>query len=150
MSQTSRKQKWKPPPDDKKPIFLRSELDDYGLDVYEFRVLAHIARRQGKGKDDTPKGCFARQKTIAETCNMSPRRAQDALRVLCGAGLIERQQRDGTTNIYTIAPASQWKPPSELEEIRKTWKFTEMQQAKEVSEGSNSSSDDSLSDKLAS
>lgn len=81
---------------------------------------------------------------------MSPRKAQDALRVLCGAGLIERQERDGTTNIYTIAPASQWKPPSAIETIRKTWKFTETKQAKDTTKGSNSPSDNDLSDKLAS
>lgn len=135
MSQSSSSQsKWKHPPDDKKPIFLRSELDDYGLDVYEFRVLAHISRRQGKGKDNKPKGCYAKQKTIAKTCNMSPRKAQDVLRVLCGAGLIERKEREGTTNIYMLAPASQWKHPSELEKIRKTWKFTETKQAEDSTE----------------
>jgi DNA-binding MarR family transcriptional regulator len=144
MSQSSRKQKWNPPPDDKKPIFLRSELDDYGLDVYEFRVLAHIARRQGK------QGCYSKQKTIAETCNMSPRKAQDVLRVLCGAGLIQRQERDGTTNIYTLAPASKWKHPSELEKIRKTWKFTEIEQMKGFTENGFPELTADLLDELAS
>ncbi|MGD2180239.1 helix-turn-helix domain-containing protein [Lusitaniella coriacea] len=145
MSQnSSRKQNWKQPPDDKKPIFLRSELDDYGLNVYEFRVLAHIARRQGK------RGCFSKQKTIAETCKMSPRKAQDVLRVLCGAGLIEREERDGTTNIYTLAPASQWKHPSELGKIRKTWKFTETKQAKDTTKDTSLDGKTSLSNELAS
>ena len=131
MVQSSRKSKWNPPPDDKASIFLRSELDDYGLDVYEFRVLAHIARRQGKGKNNTTGSCFAKQKTIAETCQMSHRKAQDVLRVLCGAGLVERQERDGTTNLYRIAPPSQWQPPSLLPEIRKNWKFKDMEPAKQ-------------------
>jgi hypothetical protein len=29
------------------PIFIHSELDDLGLDPYEFRVYARIARRAG-------------------------------------------------------------------------------------------------------
>jgi hypothetical protein len=74
MPPTSRfPKKWKPPEDDKKSvIFVRSELDDYGLDVYEFRVLAHVARQEERNKLGKSKGCYARQKTIAETC-LNPR-----------------------------------------------------------------------------
>lgn len=116
---------WTHPPDTKPPIFVRSELDDYGLDVYEFRVLAHISRRQGKTKDGNTKGCYSKQKTIAEACGMSHRKAQDVLRVLCGIGLIEREQREGTTNLYKLAPASKWKHPKFLPRIREEWKFSD-------------------------
>ncbi|MEA5583121.1 helix-turn-helix domain-containing protein [Nodularia harveyana UHCC-0300] len=110
---------WKPMTDDKNVIFVRSDLDDYGLDVYEFRVLGHIARREGKKKDGTAKGCFAKQKTIAEVCSMSHRKAQDVLRILCEIGMIEKEVRQGTTNVYKLTLPSTWKDPSKLSEIRK-------------------------------
>lgn len=116
---TNQEKSWKPGPDDKTPIFIRSELDDYGLDVYEFRILAHIARREGKKLDGKNKGCFAKQKTIAEVCGMSHRKAQDALRVLHEVGLIEKEERQGSTNVYRLAFPSQWKHPASLDEIRK-------------------------------
>ncbi len=115
-----KEKKWTPLPDDKSAIFVRSDVDEYGLDVYEFRVLGHIARREGKKKEDgTRKGCYAKQKTIAETCNMSHRKAQDVLRVLCEIGMIEKETRQGTTNIYKLTLPSTWKDPSELDAIRK-------------------------------
>jgi hypothetical protein len=124
MAPTSRSlKKWKPPGDDKKSvIFLRSELDDYGLDVYEFRVLAHVARREGKNKEGKSKGCYARQKTIAETCGMSHRKAQSVLSILCEAGLLEIERQTGSTNIYKVAPPSKWKHPENLPGIRKRCK----------------------------
>lgn len=124
MAPTSRSlKKWKPPEDDKKSvIFVRSELDDYGLDVYEFRVLAHVARREGRNKQGKSKGCYARQKTIAETCGMSHRKAQSVLSILCEAGLLEIERQTGSTNIYKVAPASKWKHPEDLPKIRARYK----------------------------
>lgn len=121
MSPKSKQEKkWKPMPDDKNVIFVRSDLDEYGLDVYEFRVLGHIARREGRKKDGgTREGCFARQKTIAEACGMSHRKAQDVLRILYEIGMIEKEMRQGTTNIYKLTLPSTWKDPSKLSEIRK-------------------------------
>lgn len=115
----SKEEKWKPLSDEKVAIFIRSDLDDYGLDVYEFRVLGHIARREGKKKDGTSKGCFARQKTIAQYCGMSHRKAQDVLRILCEIKMIEKESRLGTSNIYKINPPSKWQSPSTLSEVRK-------------------------------
>lgn len=116
---TKQEKNWKPGPDDKNAIFVRSELDDYGLDVYEFRVLGHIARREGRKKDGTSEGCFAKQKNIAQVCGMSHRKAQDVLRILYEAGMIEKEMRQGTTNVYKLAVPSKWKHPSVLKEIRK-------------------------------
>ena len=31
-------------------LFVRREIDDYGLDPYEFRIYARIARRAGNGE----------------------------------------------------------------------------------------------------
>lgn len=109
---------WKRHKDDSKSlIFLHSCLDDYGLDVYEFRVLAHIARRQSGSK-----GCFAKQKNIAKTCCMSHRKAQQVLQVLFKAQILIKEAREGSTNVYRIAPVSAWKEPGELAEIRKITK----------------------------
>jgi len=94
---------------------VHSDLDDYGLDPYEFRIYAHIVRRTG-GKLDGE--CFAKLKKTAEICNMSVRKAQYALKTLCDAGLILKDQRKGRTDIYRLAPKSNWKPKQELEEIR--------------------------------
>lgn len=116
---TKHEKDWKPGSDDKAPIFVRSDIDEYGLDVYEFRVLAHIARRDGYKPDGKGKGCFAKQKNIAEVCGMSHRKAQDALRVLYEIGIVEKEERQGTTNVYRLALPSKWKHPSTLNEIRK-------------------------------
>jgi hypothetical protein len=106
-------------------IFVHSALDDYGLDVYEFRVLAHVARREGKGKTNKSRGCFARQKTIAESCKMSQRKAQEVLRVLTQAGLLEKKTQIGSTNVYRVAPPSKWQDPRNLTAIRKKSKILE-------------------------
>jgi len=82
----------------KKPIFpisVDSALDEAGLDVYEFRLLGHIARR---GE------CFAALTTTAKICQMSVRKAQSTLKSLENRGLIEKKQRKGSTDIYKLAP----------------------------------------------
>jgi hypothetical protein len=124
MATTSRSpKKWKPPEDDtKSTIFIHSQLDDYGLDVYEFRVLAHVARREGKNKEGKSKGCYARQKTIAEICGMSHRKAQYVLKILCETGLLEIEKQRGSTNIYKVAPPSKWRNPEDLPRIREKYK----------------------------
>lgn len=124
-TKTGTSKNWKRPEDDKSVIFVRSELDEYGLDVYEFRVLAHVARREGKGKNTPGKGCFAKQKTIAQVCGMSHRKAQDVLRVLYHAGFLEKEPQTGSTNIYRLAPPSQWKDPSVLPILRKKSKTSD-------------------------
>ena len=120
MAQPSRIPKqWKLPEKEVTSVlFVHSLLDDYGLNVYEFRVLGHVARREGKNKQGNSKGCYSRQRTIAEACCMSHRKAQEVLRVLCDAGLLERVARRGGTNTYKIASLDKWKHPSELPSIR--------------------------------
>lgn len=134
MRQKSRSPKsWKRPEDDKKSvIFVHSSLDEYGLDAYEFRVMAHVARREGRNQKNAGKGCFATQKTIAATCQMSHRKAQDVLRVLCEAGLLDKEMREGTTNVYRVAPPSKWKEPDVLPSIRKKSKQEQADQRSEV------------------
>ncbi|MFB2980838.1 helix-turn-helix domain-containing protein [Microseira sp. BLCC-F43] len=107
--------KWKLPQDRKRlktAIFVRPYLDDYGLDVYEFRVLAHIARRAS-----TDRGCFEKQKNIADFCGINQRKVMQALKTLCQANILS-VERTGRSNIYRINEASEWVHPSQLEKIR--------------------------------
>jgi predicted MarR family transcription regulator len=97
-------------------MFVRDTLDEYGLDPYEFRLYGHITRRTG-GK---PEGvCFASVSKMAAVCHMSVRRVQYALRFLCEAGLIIREDRSGRTNAYKITSRENWAESTQLEEIRK-------------------------------
>lgn len=108
------KKNWTPPPDDKKALFVRGELDDYGLNLYEFRVLAHIARRESPER-----GCDASQAKMAAVCGMSQRMVLEVLRVLCDAGILRKEKADGKrTNSYRVNFGSEWKHPSYLEGIR--------------------------------
>jgi DNA-binding MarR family transcriptional regulator len=106
---------WKrPTDDDKRPIFVHSALDEYGLNLYEFRILAHVARREGKKR-----GCDAAQAKMAKVCGMGQRTVLEVLAVLCEAQILRKEKTDGRrTNTYRLNPASQWKHPSELDAIR--------------------------------
>ena len=100
----------------RKPLpLVRSDLDEYGLDPYEFRIYAHVVRRTG-GKLDGK--CFATQKKTADICKMSVRKVQYALKTLCEAGLLQKEERKGRTDIYRLTPRSAWKPKDELKQIR--------------------------------
>ncbi len=57
-------------------LFVRREIDDYGLDPYEFRIYARITRRTGNDEaweSITNKAC---------ACRMSLSRARLALQIL--------------------------------------------------------------------
>ncbi|MFE1748863.1 helix-turn-helix domain-containing protein [Coleofasciculus sp. H7-2] len=128
MSQKPRRQKhpkspknWRPPPDDKGTILVRRELDEYGLNIYEFRVLAHVARRESKAE-----GCYASQAQMAEVCGISQRTVLQALKTLCQAGILRKEKNEkGRTNVYRLNEGSKWKHPSELEKIRKAEELQE-------------------------
>jgi len=107
--------KWKHPSEDKQAIFVHRSLDEYGLDVYEFRILAHVARRESKEK-----GCFENQKNMAEFCGINQRKVMQALKTLCQAKIlrVEKNKR-GRSNVYRLNKPIEWLHPSELEKIRK-------------------------------
>lgn len=106
--------KWKSPPDDKRPIFVHSAIDEYGLNLYEFRILAHVARRAGGSR-----GCDASQKKIGEVCGISQRKVLEVLAILCDACILNKEKAESRrTNSYKLNPPSKWKNPSELNEIR--------------------------------
>jgi len=107
---------------------VHSDLDEYGLDPYEFRLYAHVVRRTG-GK--LTGECFARLKKTAEICHMSVRKAQYALKTLCDAGLILKEQRKGRTDVYRLTPKSNWKPKEELKQIRQKAKESKVEESEE-------------------
>ncbi len=104
---------------------VHSDLDEYGLDPYEFRIYAHIVRRTGGNLDGE---CFAKLKKTAEICHMSVRKAQYALKTLCDAGLIIKEQRKGKSDIYRLMPKSNWKPKKELKQIRQNIKESQKEE----------------------
>jgi DNA-binding MarR family transcriptional regulator len=103
-------------------MFVISQLDDYGLDPYEFRVYGHITRRTG-GRIDGQ--AFASIKKMAEMCKMSPRKLQYALKVLCAAGLLAKEEDSHRrTNIYKLTRQKDWVHKEQLENIREKVKFS--------------------------
>ncbi len=127
------KENWKNPPDDKKSIFVRSELDDYGLNIYEFRILAHVARRESPKR-----GCDESQENMARLCGMSQRMVLEVLKVLCEAGILRKEKSSiRRTNIYRLNPGSEWKHPRELENIRQKGKSPKTQKLQEKDEQIN-------------
>jgi molybdenum-dependent DNA-binding transcriptional regulator ModE len=77
-------------------IFLHSKLDEARLDPYEFRLLAHIARREK---------CYASLATTAKWCEMSVRKAQSSLKKLVEMELVLKieSNKRGQTHTYMLA-----------------------------------------------
>lgn len=95
-------------------LFVPSDLDDYGLDPYEFRIYARISRRAGKDgelRESIP--------NMARSCHISESRVRQALLLLQSAGLIASTERPGNTTLHRLTPQSQWVPPDRLQELRK-------------------------------
>lgn len=104
---------------EKPKIFVSMQVDELGLDPYEFRIYGHIARRRN---------CFASLSKISTTCCMSVRRTQYALKVLEVAGLVRKTKGKGRTNTFVLTPFSKWVGmlgKKELENIRKKLKSGE-------------------------
>lgn len=92
-------------------IFVSQAIDTYGLDPYEFRILAHVARRAGKGV------CSASQRTIADSCGINQRKVMRALQILCAVGILTKTVT-GRTNHYKLQESSKWQKPAKLQELR--------------------------------
>ena len=57
-------------------LFVKREIDDYGLGSYEFRIYARITRRAGNGE------AWESLANIASACCMALSRARKTLRFL--------------------------------------------------------------------
>jgi len=93
-------------------LFVKSEIDDYGLDPYEFRLYARIARRAGRAE------AWESIPNMARACQMSLGRARKALKLLETAGLIESVERPGYNTIHRLTPKYKWVHPERLKGIR--------------------------------
>ncbi|MBD2105176.1 hypothetical protein [Leptolyngbya sp. FACHB-261] len=98
-------------------LFVPSNLDDYGLDPFEFRIYARIVRR-GRAYESIPR--------MAKTCKMSEDKVRDALRALCAFGLLEKDDSQGAgySLIYRPTDNSSWCHPEQVEELRPCPKST--------------------------
>ena len=100
------------------PIFIHSELDDFGLSLEAFRVYAHLARRAGRDNAAHPsyasigEACFRKNYPKASPATLR-RKAIAAVKELLDAGLILRESRtsdqgDPATNHYYLTARSEW------------------------------------------
>lgn len=95
------------------PIFIHSELDDYGLSNAEFRVYSRLARRAGENgiaKESIP--------NMADTFMVSTQTVRRCLHVLQTCRLINEQRRPGKSTIYTLNPRKVWLDKKQLPEMR--------------------------------
>ena len=98
----------------RKPIFIHSELDDYGLDPYEFRVYARFARRTGNTGQ-----MYESVGNVAKACKMSERKVQHCIKVLLALRLIDLAKADkGETRHYDLLDIEAWVDVSEVEATR--------------------------------
>jgi DNA-binding MarR family transcriptional regulator len=86
-------------------LILSSDIDDAGLDVYEFRVYAHLCRRV-----NDQMRCWGSQKNIAKICGFSVDTVARALKKLESRGWLTQEEKyrdDGsrTTNLITLIGA---------------------------------------------
>ena len=93
-------------------LFVRREIDDYGLDPYEFRIYARITRRAGNGE------AWESLANMASACCMSLGRARKALHLLKLAKLVKSIERPGYSTVYRLTPQSKWVASECLQELR--------------------------------
>lgn len=93
-------------------LFVRREIDDYGLDPYEFRIYARITRRAGNGD------AWESLTNMASACCMSVGRARKALSLLKLAKLVESIERPGYSTLYRLTPQHKWVERDRLQELR--------------------------------
>jgi hypothetical protein len=83
-------------------IFIHSDLDDMGLNAYEFRIYARLARRAGKN------GSYESVANMAEGCRIGHNTVRDALRGLVSRRMVERIDRSGKTPVYVLTKPDKW------------------------------------------
>ena len=95
-------------------LFVKSDIDDYGLDPYEFRIYARIIRRAGRVE------AWESIPSMARACRMSESRARAALQLLEAAGLIKSFVRNGNTTLRHVTDKCSWIHPEVLDQLRTT------------------------------
>lgn len=95
------------------PIFIRSELDDYGLTPNELRVYARIARRAGETSV-----CYESIPNMADAIGLGESTVRRCCQVLALARLISEETHEGYTTDRRILPMTSWKNKAELKGLR--------------------------------
>lgn len=83
------------------PVFIHSEIDDSGLDVYERAVYLTMARRAGRRST-----FFESIPNMAARLGVGTTKAREVLRSLEAYGLITRTERSGEPSDYTLTARS--------------------------------------------
>jgi hypothetical protein len=86
-------------------LFVHSFIDDYGLTAAQFRVLAHLSRREGKD------GAYPSVPSMARICRLNIKTVQSALKFLRESTIVRVTRRNGTSSLYHVSPFSEWAPP---------------------------------------
>jgi hypothetical protein len=94
--------------DERQPtvVFYDVELDDAGLNPYQFRVYNRIARRSGGGDHN----CTESLAKMASDCQMSRPTLIRAIAELIRRRMIRRISRLGDTSYYALTDKSKWIP----------------------------------------
>lgn len=84
--------------------------DLFKLDLPMCEKLVYIALCRYAGSNNR---AWPAYKTLADDVSCSKRRAIQAVKKLCGCGLVKKEQRGNRTNVYIIYPAASFKPCAE-------------------------------------
>lgn len=93
--------------DEREPLIVHYdiELDDAGLDPYQFRAYQRIARRCAGAKAGQ---CFESLESMAAGCKMSRPTLVRSIKVLVQRGMIRRLSRQGMTSYYALTDKKNW------------------------------------------
>lgn len=90
-------------------LFVHSSIDDANLTPAQFRVLAHLARRAGRGD------AYPAIESIARICLLNPKTVRECLKVLSARRMLSIKDRPGFSRLYTLTKPSIWVlDPSQL------------------------------------
>lgn len=83
--------------------FIPSELDDFGLDPYQFRVYCRLARRAGSGGN-----CWESVNNIAKACKMNRKTVMQSIAALLSFGMLRQEKRAGKSDLYKLTSSKFW------------------------------------------
>lgn len=79
-------------------LIIPSWLDEMRLSLAQFRVFSHLSRRAGKDRS-----CYPAMPSVIATCRISEPTFWKVLNELEAIGLITRENRPGSSNLYFVA-----------------------------------------------
>lgn len=91
------------------PFFVNYELDDIGLDPYEFRAYIHALRRASGRKGSGT--LWESVMKAAKHCRMDHKTYRRSLASLVEKGLLAAVERKGRTTEYFVLPKRRWRVP---------------------------------------